>query len=603
MLQRPFRCHLPLIFCAMLLAAVPARTEAQPPDTATTAAPTSVEDGRPREETTGPKLDPDDSSTPRRSMENFLLAARDSDWARAAGHLDLRRLPKAERAERGPRLARQLKAVLDRELWIELDALSDDPAGAADDGLPSTRDTVGVIATGDKKAPIEMERVSGAGDASVWKISAATVAATPGLYNQFGPGIIGEILPPVFFDVSFLEVQLWQWAGLLAFCALAWLASWLVTFTLGRILGPLVRQSKTTIDDRLLDLTAGPLRLVLSVAIFVSLTRVIGPAVPVQRFLDQVGKVAVILALSWLLLRLVDVVSKNVEDKLVQRGQAGTAAILPLGRRGAKAVVLAFATLAALQNFGFHVTGILAGLGIGGLAVALAAQKTLENLFGGLTIIADQPVRVGDFCRFSGTIGTVEDIGLRSTRIRTLERTVVSVPNSEFSNMQIENFTRRDRIWLHPILGIRYETTPDQLRFLLVELKKMLVAHPRVSPEPARVRFVEFGDYSLNLEIFAYVRTSDFDEFLSIKEDIYLRIMDIVARSGTGFAFPSQTLYMSSDSGLPDDRVAAAEASVRSWREAKSMPLPWMPLPVQRELAGTLDFPPEGSASDGRKPA
>src|SRR5690606_493683 len=137
----------------------------------------------------------------------------------------------------------------------------------------------------------------------------------------------------------------------------------------------------------------------------------------------------------------------------------------------------------------------------------------------------------------------------------------------------------------------RYETTPDQLRFLLVELKKMLVSHPRVSPEPARVRFVGFGDYSLNLEIFAYVRTSDFDEFLAVKEDIFLRIMDIVAESGTGFAFPSQTLYMGSDTGLPDERVAAAEASVRAWREKHSMPLPWMPLPQQRELAGSLDFP------------
>lgn len=604
------RRHLSWLLCAMLLAAPPARAQAPavpPPETTEPATTTDATgaagtDGDDAATKVTPKLDPHDKSTPRRSMENFLAAARDSEWKRAAQHLDLRRMPESARADRGPRLARQLKAVLDRELWVELETLNDDPAGDPDDGLPPSRDTVGTIETDGGDVPVRMERVATTGDARVWKISAATVAEIPGLYEQFGPGLVGEILPPVFFDVSFLDVQLWQWAGLLAFAVAAWLLSWAIAFLVVRILHPFVRRSRTSIDDRAVEMTAGPLRLVLSVAIFVGLTRLLGLAVPAQRFFDQLGKVAVIVALAWLLLRLIDVISRNVEEQLLGRGQVGTAAIVPLGRRGAKAVVLAFTTLAALQNFGFNVTGIIAGLGIGGLAVALAAQKTLENLFGGLTIIADQPVRVGDFCRFSGQLGTVEDIGLRSTRIRTLERTVVSVPNSEFSNMQLENFTRRDRIWLHPIIGVRYETTPDQLRFLLVELKKMLVSHPRVHPEPARVRFVEFGDFSLNLEIFAYVKTSDFDEFLAIKEDIFLRIMDIVAESGTGFAFPSQTLYMGSDTGLPEQQVAAAEASVRSWREKRAMPLPWMPLAEQRELAGTLDFPPMGSSSDGRKP-
>ena len=152
--------------------------------------------------------------------------------------------------------------------------------------------------------------------------------------------------------------------------------------------------------------------------------------------------------------------------------------------------------------------------------MALAAQKTVEHLFGGLTLIADQPVKVGDFCRFGDQVGTVERIGLRSTRVRTLDRTVVSVPNGDFAKLRLENFAERDRIWLRVMLGLRYETTPDQLRHVLVDLHELLYAHPRIDPDPARVRFVGFGAYTLDVEIYAYVRTADYNEFLAVREDL-----------------------------------------------------------------------------------
>ena len=149
--------------------------------------------------------------------------------------------------------------------------------------------------------------------------------------------------------------------------------------------------------------------------------------------------------------------------------------------------------IAVLENFGFNVTGVLAALGVGGLAVALAAQKTVENLFGGVTLIADQPVRVGDLCRFGDRTGTVEDIGLRSTRLRTPERTVVSVPNGEFASMQLENFAPRDRIRLQAMLALRYETTPAQMRAVLSAISKLLLGNPKIAPNSAYARFVGFG--------------------------------------------------------------------------------------------------------------
>lgn len=188
---------------------------------------------------------------------------------------------------------------------------------------------------------------------------------------------------------------------------------------------------------------------------------------------------------------------------------------------------------------------------------------------GSVTLVADQPVRVGDFCKVGDTVGTVEQIGMRSTRIRTNDRTIVTIPNGEFSSLKIENYAHRDRFWFHPILTLRYETTPDQIRFLLVQLRSVLISHPKVDPDPARVRFIELGAHSLNIEIFAYIHASDYSGFLEIKEDLFLRMMDVVEASGTGFAFPSQTLYVARDKGISGEKALEAEEKVRKWCEAE----------------------------------
>jgi MscS family membrane protein len=223
------------------------------------------------------------------------------------------------------------------------------------------------------------------------------------------------------------------------------------------------------------------------------------------------------------------------------------------------------------NRLGLPLYGLIAGVSVGGLAIALAAQGTLENFLGSLNLFADRPVRIGDVCRYGSELGTVEEIGLRSTRIRGPDRTVTTVPNSDFSKMQITNLSRRDRMLIKTMLGLRYETTPDQLRHVLTRLRELLVAHPRVLKDPMRVRFVGFGDSSLNVEIVAYVATQDFNEFLGIQEDLLLRVIDLVEASGTGFAFPSQTLYLSRDPGLDAQRQAEVEAEVNTWREQENV--------------------------------
>ena len=247
------------------------------------------------------------------------------------------------------------------------------------------------------------------------------------------------------------------------------------------------------------------------------------------------------------------------------------------------------------NRLGLPLYGLIAGVSVGGLAIALAAQGTLENFLGSMNLFADRPVRIGDVCRYGGEVGTVEEIGLRSTRLRGPDRTVTTVPNSDFSKMQITNFSRRDRMLLKTLLGLRYETTPDQLRHLLTRLRELLVAHPRVLKEPLRVRFVGFGDSSLNLEIVAYVDTSDFADFLGVQEDLFLRVIDLVEASGTGFAFPSQTLYLSRDHGVNDRNKQTAEAEVSAWRQQESLQFPNLDPERVSSLADSLDWPPAGS--------
>jgi len=536
-----------------------------------------------------------DRGSPQAAMRGYLEASRAGDYERAAAYLDLRRLPPAMRSKRGPDLARKLKIALDRTLWVELDNLSDLPEGDRDDGLPPRRDLVGTIDTTRGPVPIFVERINLPSETSIWQIASATVAHIPALDEEFGYGRLGEHLPPIFFEVKFLEIQLWQWLGLFGLVALAAATSWVVTVIITRVARPMVTRAAG--NGRLSRAVAAPLCLAIAIALFSTGSCSLGLAVPVYAFLGAVQSALVIVAVAWFLLRVVDAAAQTVVERLTARGQAVALSVVPLGKRTLQVVVTGLATVAVLQNLGINVTGILTGLGLGGLAVALAAQKTVENLFGGVTLIADQPVRVGDFCRFGDKVGTVEEVGLRSTRVRTLERTVVTIPNADFSAMQLENFSQRDRIWFHTTLGLRYETTADQLRCVLIELKTLLVAHPKVHTDPARVRFVGFGAYSLDIEIFAYVKTNNYDEFLAVQEDLLLRIMDVVATSGSSFAFPSQTIYAGVDAGLEEKKGEAAAARVRQWRDANDLWLPHAPPQQLAALAGTLDYPPKGSAT------
>jgi MscS family membrane protein len=499
---------------------------------------------------------------PLTSVKGFFKATRKRDYESAAEYLDLRYLPNGMDKSQGPELARHLKIIFDRTVWIDLDMLSTEPKGHPDDGLPSYRDRVCRIKTPEGEVDILLQRVPRDDGTFIWKFSSVTVARIPQLYKHFGYGYFENLLPASFFDYTFLGINVWMWISMVMLLVVAYLVVFIVTTLFTFVL----RLTKISPSRRLKRFISGPIRFLLTLLLARAFIYLINPSPTVQALLKT--NTLVILVATWVIMGLLDFIFDRLADRFRQDDQHSAALVLfPPLRNLVKVIVIVFALVMWLDNIGFRVTTLLAGLGVGSIAVALAAQKSIENLIGAVTLYTSKPVRVGDFCKFGNFLGTIEEIGLRATRVRTLDNTVVTVPNAEFMNLHIDNYTQRKKIWYHPRIRLRYETSPDQIRHILSEIKKLLVSHPKVLPDPARVRFTAFGDYSLDLDIFAYIDETRYGEYLEIAEDLNLQIMDIVSKAGSRFAFPSQTAYLESGKGLDDDLVKAAETRVREERE------------------------------------
>jgi len=247
------------------------------------------------------------------------------------------------------------------------------------------------------------------------------------------------------------------------------------------------------------------------------------------------------------------------------------------------------------QALGLPILSVFAGLGIGGLAIALAIKPTLENLIGGVVLYVDKPVRVDDFCAFGDKMGTVETIGIRSIQLRALDRTLITVPNAQFVDLELVNWAACNQLMMKETIAVRYETTPDQLRYVLAKLREMLQGHPRLNSKKVRARFSGYGNSSLNITIRVYAKTQEWDEFHAIREDILLRIYDVITEAGTGFAFQSHTLYMGKDNGLDEEAGKKAMEQVEAWRRSGQLPFPNPSPEVLESINDTLDFPPRGS--------
>ena len=474
---------------------------------------------------------------PRTSAEGYLNATKANDFEKAAQYLDLRKLPKGYREGDGPELARQLKVILDRALWVEMDNLSIDPKGHSDDNLPSYRDFMGRIDLDDHSLDILLQRVPRGDGVYIWKFSSVTVRDIPQLYQKYGYGELGEKLHRSLPEFEFLTLKSWQWVMLFGLLFGAYGVAFVPTYLLGWVF-----LRKGTDLARLWALFfTGPARWLVIVLILNSGHEIIRPSLE-TRALIQAGTLQTIVT-AWLFIRVVDIILGYWNNKLIRDDRGHAIVVLRPVATAIKIVVVIIASLVWLDNIGYKVSTLLAGLGIGGLAVALAAQKSIENLIGAATLYAAAPVHVGDYCRFGDKFGTVEEIGLRSTRLRTAERTVVSVPNGDFASLQLENFADREKMRFSPKLHLRYATKPEQLRQIMTEIVKLLNEHPQLGEKPNVARFVGFGTYSLDIKIIAFVMTTNYQEFLEITEQINLRILEIVEAAGAELATPAQGLF------------------------------------------------------------
>ena len=537
--------------------------------------------------------DPLGRSSPHGCVTGFLWAAQRRDYARAVEYLDTRKTGTA-----AERLAEQLQGILDRGLKADLDRLSRAPEGNLQDGLRANRDRVGVVATASGELEILLERVERRGQPPIWLFASETLALAPGVTAQEGPLDVEKYVPRPLVETTFLTIPLYRWVLMVVFFALALLLGSLITRALAPLLRPVLRRFTGEDSDQSLGLLTAPIRLLL-IALVIRLVSTLSPSLAARYFWGRAGAAVAIVGLAWLAIRFNDIAFGFAARRLRRRQMVGKIAVLTLVRRFITATVWVVAALWLLRLAGADLTAVLTGLGIGGIGVAFAAQKTLENLFGGITIIMDEPMRVGDFCKVGDQMGTIEDIGVRSTRVRTLSRTIVAVPNGQLATMNVENFSLRDKFWLRHVIGVRYETSADQLRYLLVEVRSMLYAHPKVERDGARIRFVGFGGSSLDLEIFAYVRAFDMAEFLAIQEDLLLRVMDIVAAAGTSIAFPSQTTYLARDTPLDPQKSAEVVAQVRQWREQGELPFPDFSPEQLEHLRQHIEYPPPGSSLRG----
>jgi len=336
----------------------------------------------------------------------------------------------------------------------------------------------------------------------------------------------------------------WPWVVLPTLLLVAWFLGYLLSRLTRALFMRVALRTKLTWDEALVMGMGGPITLAWALA----LTHVALPwlelsnrlAGGVRRALHHV----LLLVVFWAVWRVMDVASTLITGLRWSTEHPGSHALVPLARRLSKVAVILAGVVTVLSELGYSVTSLVAGLGIGGLAVALAARSTLENLFGAFSISADQPFREGDFIKIEDVMGTVEAIGLRSTRIRTLDRTLVSLPNGKLADMRVESYSARDRTRLYCTLGVVYGTSAAQLRQVLAGLEQVLREHPKIWPDTIVVRFAEFASSSLNIEVMAWFQTPDFIEFRGIREEILLRFMEVVEKAGTSFAFPTQTVHL-----------------------------------------------------------
>ena len=462
----------------------------------------------------------------------FLAAVDSGQFGVAAQYLDLRNLPETVTQYEPEQISNGFAIVLQRALWIDLEKLSDQPEGYAADGLPNFRDELGVITSRDGKLQLLLQRVPGDTEGSpVWKVSNATLAKLPELYDEYRYDAYVEYLYRHLPHISILGIELFKWAAALAVTLGSAPFVLLLCWLLARIIVKPDRPMHAKVRRFLLR----PVAVFIVLMILDLILRDLGIGLEAQK-ITNAGTLIILVSL-WLLWSGVNLGRDLYIQRLISANREGGVALVHPLASGLKIVFVLVGSLMWLDNLGYEITALLTGLGIGGVAVALVLQKPLEDVFGAITLYTQQPIRIGDFGRFGAMSGTIEEIGLRTTRIRTLENSVVAVPNMRLASEPIENLSVRTKILYQPVLRLRNDTSQQQIERVIEEVRALLSSHPRILAEGARVRFQSIGAEALEVQVFAYVDEKTWPAYLEVAEALNFRILDILAAADVHLAF------------------------------------------------------------------
>ena len=523
---------LTLSLCAAFPASlVLAQDEGAAPATAATEAPEAP-------------ADPLGRDTPLGAVSGFLKAAEAFDWSLAARYLDLRYLPgEASRVEPEV-LAEQFYFILQRrELEVDPERISDQPEGNLLEDQPDYRDELAQVETREGVVTLLMQRVPARDGRFVWKVSNATMQAVPALYDEFSyPEWVERIRLGVPQDSSFLGIELFKWIIILGYLAVV------IPLVLGLayLLARIVSSPRSPLWREIRSLLMGPVTGLIVIWFLTDLIYELGVSSTAARILRS-HTFGTFFAV-WFTWKAVDIWRARRRLGYEMQGRSDAAVLGRPVANAIKLVTVLIGLLVWLANLGVDITALLAGLGIGGIAVALALQKPIEDLFGAISIYTQQPVTQGDLCRYGDSIGIVEEIGLRTTRIRTLSNTLVNVPNAQLSTGVIENLTARTKILYQPDLPLRYDTSRERLIAVLEAIEEKLVENPRVENETIRVRLREFSPNAIMVRLRMYALTRSFDAYLEIVQEVNLDIMQVLDDHEVRFSQGAQTLFIKGDS-------------------------------------------------------
>lgn len=475
--------------------------------------------------------------TPLETLLGLREALRTGDYQRAGQYLDTRYLPETLSDYDPAMLVRALAHVWSQQNIVDIASLSDVPEGNLDDGLPPYRELLGSVTISTGEVPIYLQRVPDGRGNRVWKLSNTTVAQIPMLWDELGYSPVAVFLATHLPDFHFLGMDNWQVIATVLILLLSWPLATLCSGLLSRLVLLIPNRFPLGIQR----FFRVPFRFFLFILIARTLIGQLGLSLTARIVLESSGLDYI--AFTVLLLGLMSLVRDYHIRRLERAGNSTYVALLRPLTTMLKVLAVIVIALVWAEQAGYDMTTILAGLGVGSLAVALAAQKTLENLIGAITLYTARPVKPGDFCRFGDVLGVVEEIGLRSTTIRTLNRSLVLIPNSMFSSTEIENFSERDRIRYFSELRLQLIPRPG-MEALLAELMAVFTGHDKVVADTVILRFERIEDATAILRIDAGIATTEFAEFLKVSEEINLQLVERIERSGSRFTGPGQMMQV-----------------------------------------------------------